>query len=87
MQPRAENDRTAANPGDIIMRKAWDRSPVVDPWAFDPTQPPETAVPLPPQNLTRPVIVTFDDGRSRRNLRLQSWSVEWLAELFANVDA
>jgi hypothetical protein len=49
MQPRAENDRTAANPGDIIMRKAWDRSPVVDPWAFDPTQPPETAVPLPPQ--------------------------------------
>jgi hypothetical protein len=51
---RVENDTTAANPSNIVMRKTWDLSPV-DPSSFDPTQPP---LPVdPPTNTTAPTIV------------------------------
>jgi hypothetical protein len=50
---RAENDRVALDPTDVVLRKAWDTSPV-DQSSFDPTQPP--ALVAPPVNTAPPVI-------------------------------
>ena len=51
-----EANTTAAS-GNPVMTKVWDTSPV-DPWSFDPTQPP--GLPALPVNTAPPVITALD---------------------------
>ena len=55
-----ECNRAAA--GEIVRPKQWDLSPI-DPWAFDPTEPPGRPLPPdpPPANTTAPVVTVVTD--------------------------
>jgi hypothetical protein len=58
---RAENDRAAADPADIVMVKTWDLSPVTE-TSFDPSEPPGRPAPIPvctqpPEIITPPPVV------------------------------
>jgi hypothetical protein len=55
---RYENNVTAGDPTNIVLRKVWDLAPV-DPQSFDPTQPPDL---MPPPVCTTPPSIVLITG-------------------------